>query len=67
MGNIKQVLAEYLATGLDPEVATIYLQSDIREISELYLLMNMNLEKFLKLPNYFKIKSLKVLDVPAIL
>lgn len=40
-GNIKQVLAEYLGAGLDPEVATIYLQSDIPEISELYLLLNM--------------------------
>jgi len=40
--NVKQVLAEYLATGLDPEVATIYVQSDVPEISELYLLLNMN-------------------------
>ncbi|MFA6924337.1 MAG: tryptophan--tRNA ligase [Bacteroidales bacterium] len=41
MENIKQVLAEYLACGLDPEAATIYLQSDIHEIPELYLLLNM--------------------------
>jgi tryptophanyl-tRNA synthetase len=41
-GNVKQVLSEYLAAGLDPEVATIYRQSDIHEIPELYLLMNMN-------------------------
>lgn len=40
-GNIKQVLAEYLGAGLDPEIATIYLQSDIPEVSELYLLLNM--------------------------
>jgi tryptophanyl-tRNA synthetase len=40
-GNIRQVLAEYLGAGLDPEVATIYLQSDVPEISELYLLLNM--------------------------
>ncbi|MFO7940418.1 MAG: tryptophan--tRNA ligase [Bacteroidales bacterium] len=40
--SVKQVLAEYLASGLDPEVATLYLQSDVREISELYLLLNMN-------------------------
>jgi tryptophanyl-tRNA synthetase len=41
-GNIKQVLAEYLACGIDPEVATVYIQSDIPEVSELYLLLNMN-------------------------
>jgi tryptophanyl-tRNA synthetase len=40
--NVKQVLAEYLACGIDPEQATIYVQSDIPEIPELYLLMNMN-------------------------
>lgn len=41
-GNVKQVLAEYLACGLDPEIATIYIQSDVPEIAELYLLLNMN-------------------------
>lgn len=41
-GNVKQVLAEYLATGLDPEAATIYVQSDLPEVAELYLLLNMN-------------------------
>ncbi|MCP4312751.1 MAG: tryptophan--tRNA ligase [Bacteroidetes bacterium] len=40
--NIRKVLSEYLATGLDPEVATLYVQSDVPEISELYLLLNMN-------------------------
>ncbi len=40
--NIRVVLSEYLASGLDPEVATIYIQSDIPEIPELYLLLNMN-------------------------
>lgn len=41
-GNVKQVLAEYLAAGIDPEIATVYIQSDIPEIPELYLLLNMN-------------------------
>lgn len=41
-GNVKQVLVEYLAVGLDPEKATIYIQSDIPEVTELYLLLNMN-------------------------
>ncbi len=41
-GNVKQILAEYLACGIDPEKATIYVQSDVPEIAELYLLLNMN-------------------------
>jgi len=41
-GNIKQVLAEYLACGIDPEIATVFIQSDIKEVPELYLLLNMN-------------------------
>lgn len=40
--NVKQVLAEYLAAGIDPDVATLYVQSDVPEISELYLLLTMN-------------------------
>lgn len=40
--KVKSVLAEYLACGIDPEKATVYVQSDIPEIPELYLLMNMN-------------------------
>lgn len=40
--NVKQVVVEYLAAGLDPDVATIYRQSDLPETAELYLLLNMN-------------------------
>ncbi|MDT8400836.1 MAG: tryptophan--tRNA ligase [Bacteroidales bacterium] len=40
--NIMQVMAEYLACGIDPEVATLYIQSDLPEVCELYLLLNMN-------------------------
>lgn len=40
--NIKKVISEYLAAGLDPDVATLYIQSDVPEIMELYLLLNMN-------------------------
>jgi len=40
--NVKTVLSEYLACGIDPEIATLYVQSDVPEIAELYLLMNMN-------------------------
>lgn len=41
-GNVKQVLVEYLASGIDPEKATLYIQSDLPETAELYLLLNMN-------------------------
>jgi tryptophanyl-tRNA synthetase len=40
--NIRKVLSEYIACGIDPDKATIYIQSDVPEISELYLLLNMN-------------------------
>jgi len=40
--NVRTVLAEYLALGLDPEKATIYMQSDLPEIPELYMFLNMN-------------------------
>ncbi|NSW45232.1 MAG: tryptophan--tRNA ligase [Bacteroidales bacterium] len=40
--NTKQVLVEYLACGIDPEKCVLYRQSDIHEIPELYLLLNMN-------------------------
>lgn len=40
--TVKQVLVEYLACGLNPERCTIYIQSDLPETAELYLLMNMN-------------------------
>jgi tryptophanyl-tRNA synthetase len=40
--NVKSVLAEYLAAGIDPERSTLYVQSDVPEISEFYLLLNMN-------------------------
>lgn len=37
----EQLLIEMLACGIDPNKATVYVQSDIREISELYLYFNM--------------------------
>jgi len=44
--NIRQsartILAEYLACGIDPEKAPIYIQSDVKEVLELYLYLNMN-------------------------
>ena len=40
--NVKTILAEYLAAGINPEKATIFVQSDVPEISEMYLLLNMH-------------------------
>jgi len=40
--NVKNVLTEYLAAGLDPEVSTIFVQSDVPEVTELYLMLNMH-------------------------
>jgi tryptophanyl-tRNA synthetase len=39
--GVRNVMIEYLACGLDPEVATLYVQSDVPQIPELYLLFNM--------------------------
>ena len=40
--NVKNILAEYIACGLDPDKSAIYIQSDVKEIAELYLLLNMH-------------------------
>ncbi|NLI37015.1 MAG: tryptophan--tRNA ligase [Bacteroidales bacterium] len=40
--SVRTILVEYLACGIDPEKATIYMQSDVKEILELYLFFNMN-------------------------
>ena len=39
--NVYRVLAENIACGLDPEKVALYVQSDIPEIPELYLMLNM--------------------------
>lgn len=39
--NVKQIVVEYLACGLDPNKCTLYVQSDIPQIPELYLIFNM--------------------------
>lgn len=39
--NVKNVLAEYVACGVDPNKSVIYIQSDVPEIAELYMLLNM--------------------------
>jgi len=40
--SVRTILAEYLACGIDPEKASIYVQSDVIETLEIYLYLNMN-------------------------
>ena len=40
--SVKTILSEYLACGIDPEKAPIYVQSDVKPVLELYLYLNMN-------------------------
>jgi len=39
--HVKRAMATYLACGLDPNKASVYVQSDVPEIPELYLLLAM--------------------------
>lgn len=39
--NVFRVLAENIASGLNPDKVTLYAQSDVPEIPELYLMLNM--------------------------
>jgi tryptophanyl-tRNA synthetase len=40
-GNVRRVMAENIACGLDPDKAAFYCQSHVPETAELYLLLNM--------------------------
>ncbi|MCM1110571.1 MAG: tryptophan--tRNA ligase [Clostridium sp.] len=40
--NVRNIVAEYLAAGINPEKATVFVQSDVPEVSEMYLLLNMH-------------------------
>ena len=40
--STRTILAEYLACGIDPAKSTIYIQSDVKEVLELYLYLNMH-------------------------
>lgn len=43
IAGARTILAEYLACGLDPEKAPVYVQSDVPQTLELYLYLNMNM------------------------
>lgn len=40
--NIRDVLLDWLSAGIDPEKSTIFVQSRVKEIAELYLLLSMS-------------------------
>ena len=63
---VKQTIATYLACGLDPEKVVIYVQSDLPQIPELYLLLNMlaykgELEKVATFKDKIKFVQIKIL------
>jgi len=39
--GVRRIIAEFVASGIDPEKCTLYVQSDVPEICELYLMLNM--------------------------
>ncbi len=43
--NVRQALVENIACGLDPEACTLYVQSDLPQIPQLYMLLNMHAYK----------------------
>ncbi|MDE5556016.1 MAG: tryptophan--tRNA ligase, partial [Muribaculaceae bacterium] len=64
--NVKKILAEYLAAGIDPEKATIFIQSDVPEVAEMYLLLNMHVGiGELMRTTSFKDKARKALGLSA--
>lgn len=64
--NVKSILAEYLAAGLDPDKSTIFVQSDVPEVSEMYLLLNMHVGiGELMRTTSFKDKARKALGLTA--
>ena len=64
--NVKKILAEYLAAGIDPDKATIFIQSDVPEIAEMYLLLNMHVGiGELMRTTSFKDKARKALGISA--
>ncbi len=64
--NVKSILAEYLAAGLDPDKSTIFIQSDVPEVSEMYLLLNMHvgIGELMRTAS-FKDKARKALGISA--
>ena len=64
--NVKNIVVEYLAAGLDPEKSNIFIQSDVPEVSEMYLLLNMHvgIGELMRTAS-FKDKARKALGINA--
>lgn len=62
--RIFQVAVDYLAGGLDPEVCSIFIQSDVKEHAELHLIFSMlvTVPTLTRLPTYAEKKEAKGLD-----
>ncbi len=61
--NVKEILVTYLACGLDPNKTTLYVQSDLPQIPELFLILNMMAYKGeLERSTTFKEKATKQQD-----
>ncbi|MBI3998114.1 MAG: tryptophan--tRNA ligase, partial [Armatimonadetes bacterium] len=53
--NIREMVLDYLAVGLDPAVTTIYLQSLVPEVTEIFLLLTM----IVSVPRLQRVPTLK--------
>jgi len=63
--NIRQMVLDYLAVGIDPERSTIFVQSAIPEIAELHLLLGMlvSLPRLERIPTIREMAQAAHLDV----
>ncbi len=64
-GNIREMVLDYLALGIDPEISTIFVQSAVPETSELNLLLEMlvTLPRLERLPTIKDMAQAAGLDV----
>jgi len=63
--NIRQMVLDYLAVGIDPEKCTIFVQSAVPEIAELHLLLGMlvSLPRLERIPTIREMAQAAHLDV----
>ena len=57
--NTLGLLADILASGVDPEKATIFLQSDVKQHAELYLLLGTQPQRRWVCPDWIRILNIK--------
>src|SRR5690606_36580035 len=64
-GNIRQMVLDYLAVGIDPERSTIFVQSAVPETAELHLLLEMlvSLPRLERIPTIREMAQAAHLDV----